>query len=212
MPKWPRSSGPVRKELGCWTDIDSTFRNLLVQKPTGLETYWQLGIGLAGGADEGANLLDVLLARRMLDTAGYVEAIRPGDSERLRHIAGIEPARKHERYRPSEIFQKPPIERLPVPARPAGGARRPRIEHQHIGDLGVELDRGQIGALADRQRLDHRKPEAGADPRNALRRLPAVQLQQVGLEGGDAFFQELVGGVGRDRDLAGAARQPLAQA
>ncbi len=155
------------------------------------------------------NHAGILLAGSVLDPGGYVEAVGPGDAQGLGDIAGIEAAGQHERHRHGEILQQVPVERLAMAARTAGGTRRPRIEHQHVGHLGVELDRRQVGALADRERLDHRQPEHRTDDGDPFRRLLAMQLQQVGLEGGDAQFQELVIGIDRDRDLAGPALHPL---
>ena len=41
-------------------------------------------------ADEGADLVGILLARRALDAGGDIDAGRAGDAQRLADIAGIE--------------------------------------------------------------------------------------------------------------------------
>src|ERR1700722_6416232 len=137
MPKCPRSSGPVRKELGCWTDIAALrSRTCAVRgRARRIAARRQLRIGRAGGTDEGANHVGILLAGGALDARGYIEAVRPGDAERLADIAGIETARKYERNAQREILQEAPIESLAETARTAGLARRPRIEHDEIGHL-----------------------------------------------------------------------------
>src|SRR6516162_8432118 len=200
MPKCPRSSGPVRKELGCWTDIAalslilrgrifcrktgvhfsgkcsisyvvafsggkpvSTFlenapyltwshflpenrcplfrkmlhilRGRIFCRKTGVHFFGkcsicpacssarhdgargvrarracELRIGRARGAHEGADLAGILLPRRALDAGGYIDAVRPRDAQCLLDIAGIKPAREHERHRQIEVLQEAPIE------------------------------------------------------------------------------------------------------
>src|SRR6516165_4345409 len=125
MPKCPRSSGPVRKELGCWTDIAAlslTLRGRIFSRKTGVHFSGkcsiypacssarhdgaqcvrarrpcELRIGRARGAHEGANLAGILLPRRALDARGHIDTVRPRDAQRLLEIAGIKPAREHER-------------------------------------------------------------------------------------------------------------------
>src|ERR1700730_1821077 len=130
MPKCPPSSGPVRKELGCWTDIDflSAIRSLARAArgcPLRIEARRHPRIGLARGPDEGADLVGILLAGGMLDPRGDVEAVRPCDAQRLGDIAGVEAARQHERYGEIEILEQVPIEGLAVTARTAALTRRP---------------------------------------------------------------------------------------
>src|SRR5947209_4314336 len=100
MPKWPRSSGPVRKELGC---CGMFMRS----------SYRRSGdVRSARGADEGADLVRVLHAGRAFDAGRHIDAASTRDAQRFRHIAGIDPARKHERNRYVEFLQKVPVEWL----------------------------------------------------------------------------------------------------
>ena len=83
------------------------------------------------------------------------------------------------------------------------GARASKISRS--ATLAYIADRRKVGALGDRQRLHHRQAETAAHDRDPLRRLVAVQLQHVGLEGVDDVAERLVVGIDRERDLAGAA-------
>ena len=84
MPKCPRSSGPVRNELGCGDGHAS--------RPSQASA----DVGCARGADEGADFVRILFARRALDAGRHIDAGRAGDAQRLGDIAGVEPARQHE--------------------------------------------------------------------------------------------------------------------
>ena len=171
----------------------------------------KLGFRLARGADEGANLLDILLARRALDAGGYIDARRAGHGQRLRDVAGIEAARQHERDAHVEALEQRPVERLAQPAGPGRLLWRARVENQAVGDRRVEPDRRQIAAIGDRQRLHYRQTETLAYRHHTFRRFVAVQLQHVGGKRGDDAGKRLVIGIDGKRDLAGAALGPLAQ-
>ena len=165
----------------------------------------------ARGAYERADLVRILVAGRALDAGGDVDAGRPGDAQRLRHVLRIEPAGKHERHRGIEVLEQVPVEALAEPARPGRIARRARVEQQAVGDLVIEPDRRKVGAFRDRQRLGHRQAEAGAHHHDAFRAFLAVQLQHVGRERLDAGGKLVVGGVDRQRDLLRPAAHALAQ-
>ena len=100
-------------------------------------------VGGARGADEGADLVRVLLAGRALDAGGDIDARRARDAQRLGHIAGVEPARQHERNARIEPLSSVQSNGCAEPARPRGVLRRARVEQQPVGDLRVELDRAR---------------------------------------------------------------------
>ena len=59
-------------------------------------------------------------------------------AQSLADVAGIEPAREHERHAGIEIFEQTPVER-PDRAHPAASpARRSRVEQQTIGDRRID--------------------------------------------------------------------------
>ena len=89
------------------------------------------------------------------------------------------------------------------------GARASKM--QPVGDLVVEPDRREVGALGDRQRLHDRQAEARAHRDHAVRRLLAVQLQHVGLQRLDDCLERRVVGVDRERDLLRAPAHALAE-
>ena len=162
-------------------------------------------------ADEGADLVGILLAGRALDAGRDIDAGRARDAQRLGDIAGIEPARQHERNTGIEILAAGPVERLAEAAGPRRLARRAGVEQQPVGDLRVETDRRR-GRPAARSAAPSSPAARSACARgDALRRLLAVQLQHVGLERLDHARRARVVGIDRQRDLAGAALHPLAE-
>src|SRR5262249_1037227 len=116
MPKCPRSSGPVRNELGCWMVMRLRsyllFERDLIRKP--VPTFRDHALSFerdlirkpvptfrdparvcrsgARGADEGADPVRILLARGTLDPGGDVDRRRPRDRQRLAHIGRVEAA------------------------------------------------------------------------------------------------------------------------
>ena len=65
-----------------------------------------------------------------------------GDAQRLGDVAGIEPARQHERHAERRDFPASVQSKvLPSPPGPRRLARRAGVEQQPVGDLGVEPDR-----------------------------------------------------------------------
>ena len=115
---------------------------------------------VARRADEGADLVGILLARRALDPGGHIDAAARGDAQGLGDIAGIETAREHERHAGIEILQQLPVERLAEAAGPRRLARCAGIEQQTIGDGGIVATAGEVGRGLDRDRLHHRQAEA----------------------------------------------------
>jgi len=102
-----------------------------------------------------------------------------------------------------------------LPSRRARGvARRERVEQQAVGDAGIGRDRREVGFGFDRQHFHDRNAEALADRGDALRRLMAVQLEHVGLQGADDLFQARIVGIHDERDCLGASltRRPRARA
>ena len=136
------------------------------------------------GADEGADLVRDpsrrARARRPEETSTAGARVMRSASATLPASSPPDSMNGTPGSRPSSSVQSNGLPRPPgrVASR---GARASKM--QPVGDLGVEPDRRKVGALADRQRLHHRQPEACAHHR---RRAPgvscAVQLQQVGLE------------------------------
>ncbi len=126
-------------------------------------------------------------------------------------LPAIEAAREHERNAEIEILQQMPIEWPAEAARPRRVARRTRIEQDAVGDIGIRPDRREIGTGRDRNRLDHRQAKARADGADAFRRLAAMKLQQVGLQGINDVVQHVIGGVDRKRHLARAPADPRAE-
>src|SRR2546429_104615 len=59
----------------------------------------------AGGGNEAADLVDILLARRALDAGGYIHSRRGGDAQRLDNVVGVEPAREHIRQDNIDMFK-----------------------------------------------------------------------------------------------------------
>ena len=136
----------------------------------------------ARGADEGADLVRVLFARRAFDARGHIDARRARDAQRLGDIAGVEPARQHERHARIDALEQRPVERRAEPARPRRVLRRAARTAAGRRPSRKARSRARSLALGDRQRLHHRQAEARAHRRHALGRLGAVQLQHVGLE------------------------------
>ena len=66
-------------------------------------------------------------------------------------IAGVEPAGQHERHAGIKVLQQVPVERLAETARPGRLARRPGVEQQAVGDLGISA-RSRRGRRAFRPR------------------------------------------------------------
>src|SRR5262249_9406114 len=152
-----------------------------------------------------------LLAGRALDAGGDIDAGRRGDTQRLYDVESVQAAREHERRAGLEILEQPPVEALAKPARPRRLELGARVEDQAIRDGIVEADRREVRALGDWQRLHHRQSETLAHHDDAFRRLPAVKLQQIGLERCDAPRKLIVAGVDRKRDLLRPATHALAE-
>ena len=130
MPKCPVSSGPDRNVLGCW----------MLMRYSRL-SHSRCGLRLPRRADEGADLVRILFARRALDAGGDIDAGRPRDRQRLGDISGIETTGKHERDARIKVFQQRPVERRAEAARPRRLARRARIEQKPVGDARIGRDR-----------------------------------------------------------------------
>ena len=188
MPKCPRSSGPLRKELGRLR-IHRTINSSLD----------------ARGADEGADHLGILDAGRALHAGGNIDAAGAGDANGLRDIAGMKPARDHERQFEIEIFQHMPVEHRAEPAGTGGILRRAGIEQDAIGNRGIAGQRREIGCGLDRDRLHDRQSEFLLDVAQPRHGFLAVQLQHVRLQRLDDIGERRVVGIDGQRDLGGAA-------
>ena len=157
------------------------------------------GGGVAGRANEGADLIRVFLSRSALDARGHIDGRRPGDAQSFADIAGIEPAGQHEWQAGIEIFQKPPVER---PAETAGAGRFARclgVEQEAVGDRNVGRRRGNITPHRDRDRLHDRQAEAFFEGGDAGGRLLAVKLQQVRPQGFHHRLEQRIVGIDRER-------------
>src|SRR5215469_1669743 len=135
MPKWPRSSGPVRNELSCCTVMGTV--------PLGRRVDIAR-LRHARCADESADLVRILHPRCTLYAGGYIDARDAGDAQSLADIVGIEAAGQHEGHARFDILQKTPIEGVTEPTWAGGVARRARIEQQPIGHRGVGSDAREI--------------------------------------------------------------------
>ena len=60
-------------------------------------------------------------------------------------------------------------------------------------------------------RLHDREAETGADRRDPFRRLAAMQLQQLRIEGGDRRRERRIAGIDRQQNLAGPSRGMAAE-
>ena len=83
------------------------------------------------------------------------------------------------------------------------------VEHQPIGDAEIAPGRVEIGFLGDRQRLHRRLAEARLDRLHPLRRLLAVQLQQIERRPGQEPRQKIIVGIDQHADLGDAGRYAL---
>src|SRR4051812_42874660 len=106
MPKWPRSSGPVRNEFGCCSAVMSGSRRHIGDRAR--QACTRLVVLLAFGwnrwfvrkatrsAHEGPDFFNVLVARGALDARGHIDRGRARNPQRLGDVAGIEAAGEHE--------------------------------------------------------------------------------------------------------------------
>ena len=94
-------------------------------------------------------------------------------------LSGVEPARQQPRDFWREIARQAPVERPAVAARQHGVLRRLGVDQQPVGDALVVARAGEVRRLGDADRLHRRQAEGLLDRRHALRRLAAMQLQQV---------------------------------
>src|SRR5262249_4799196 len=95
-PKWPRSSGPVRNELGCATFIGGSQSGDRCRRS-------------ARRANEIADLAEILFAGRTFDPRRDVHAGRAGDAQSFGDVVRIEPAGEHVGNRKIKLFQQMPV-------------------------------------------------------------------------------------------------------
>src|SRR5262249_56643898 len=148
MPKWPRSSGPVRNELSCCTAMGTVPLRRRVDIAR---------LRHARCADESADLVRILHARCTLYAGGYIDARGAGDAESIADIVGIEAARQHEGHARIDILQKTPIESVTEPTRAGGVAWRVRIEQQTVGHRRVGGNAFKIVLNGNRHGLHYRQ-------------------------------------------------------
>src|SRR5882724_13174123 len=140
MPKCPRSSGPLRKELGnaelivafrhgrarpghprlacfefqqTWmpgTSPGMTTLNGLPRSSTARAGRNRILLSHARGANKGADQLGILDAGRPLHAGVNINAAGARDANGLRDIRRIEAARNHERQLEVELLKHMPVE------------------------------------------------------------------------------------------------------
>ena len=185
MPKCPRSSGPVRKELGFCTVIAlATFScadSLAAFRAARINALILSGSFSPGARStpEETSTPGACVIRRASPT---LPASSPPDS-----MNGT----------PGEIFQKMPIECLTEAARPGGLAWRARIKDQTIGNRIDAIGQGRH--RFNRQCLHHRQTERLLESDDTLRGLLAVKLQHIRIQRVDAGFEPLIVGIDRQR-------------
>src|SRR5262249_1519643 len=173
MPKWPRSSGPVRNELSCCTVMGTV--------PLGRRVDIAR-LGHARCADESENLVRILHARSTLYAGGYIDAGGAGDAQSLADIVGIEAAGQHEGHARIDILQQTPIDSVTEPTWAGGVARRARIKQQPIGHRGVSGDAVEITLNCNRHGLHYRQAECRTERLDAIGGFGPVQLQHIWLQ------------------------------
>ena len=153
----------------------------------------------------------VFVARAALDAGGNIDAGSTGDAQGFADVAGIEPAREHERHTGIEILQKAPFERFAEAARPRRFARRPRIKQQSIRDRDIVRDQRKIAFPLDRDRFHDRQAKPPPKRSNTRRRLLAVKLQQIRLQRRNDRIKQRIVGIDGERDFLRAAAHARAE-
>ena len=121
------------------------------------------GVERAGEVEELPDLVRILLSGPALDPGRHVDGGRAAQRDRRFQVGDRQAAREQPGPRQSKALEQAPVERQAVAAGQASGfLRRSRIEQDHVGDLGMSRNGGQILRLGHRQRLDH--DPAGARP------------------------------------------------
>ena len=126
-------------------------------------------------------------------------------------LSGAQPARQRPGLAELETLRAARQSKLrPLPPGKRRPARRLGVEQQQVGDVGVLGERGQIGRLLDARGLHHPAAGAEADRRYPLRRLVAVQLEDVERDVAQAGLELGVAGVDEQADGCGPAARPAA--
>src|SRR6266851_5948512 len=189
MPKWPRSSGPPRKVFGtcivyplakrrCTTETRRARRKKVILPPCPPCLRGELK--RASGGEEGENLVRILHSGTALDAGGNIDRRRTGNTDRLgQHLCG-QTAGQHPWAAPRPIRDQPPVESQTVaPRQSIRLARRLRVEQQQIRDIFIARGAEHVLRPSNRNRLHYRQAKSGPNLANALRRLAAVELQDV---------------------------------
>src|SRR3954454_18312129 len=155
IPKWPVSSGPVRKEFGFsgLTKVSSRGRLLAARACRGKRAH---------RGDEGGDAGRVLHPGGALDTGGDIDAARARRGQRVADIARVEAARQHPRPISGEASQNRPVERLTVAAGQHGLGRRLRVEKERVRDARISLALGEVGDRSNTDRLHDGNAKAGS--------------------------------------------------
>ena len=125
--------------------------------------------GLPRRADEGADLVGILLARRALNSGGHIDAGRFGNPQSFADIAGVEPPDSMKGTPSARFSEKPPIESLTETARPGGIFRRARIEQNAVGHRNIVRGESEVAFLGDRNGFHRGQAETLLERRDARR-------------------------------------------
>src|SRR5713226_1649796 len=178
MPKWPRSSGPPRKVFG--TCISHTSRAAKCTTETWRARRKAGVLECSGGGEEGADFVDILLPGAVLDAGGNIDRYRTGNTDRLGQHLGGQAAGQHPWAAPRPIRDQPPVESQTVaPRQSIRLARRLRVEQQQIRDIFIARGAEHVLRPGNRNRLHYRQVKSEPNLANPLRRLAAVELQDV---------------------------------
>ena len=171
-----------------------------------LATQFIASIGGPRGANEGAILSGSFTPGALSTPDETSTPPARGDAHRLRDIAGIEPAREHER--------KPRSRSSSSASRTAGRGRRDgwrpsaRGHRTGCGRRPRHSRRSARSALVSTASPSSPATRIALDVAQCARGLLAVQLQHVGLQRLDDMLERLVVGVDRERHLARTALHP----
>ncbi len=118
-------------------------------------------------------------------------AVRPPDSAKCRRLR--------------QRRERAPIEGQAVAAGKGSGGIGLGIEQDHVGDVPEAVGLGGVLGRGNGDRLDQVHAEAALDVRQALRRLAAVKLQQVGRGDGQHLLDQRIVGIDQHRHRGDAS-------
>ena len=133
------SSGPVRKEFGCWT---------VMRKLINAHHRDRVAMRASRGTNEVADLVGMFFTRSAFDSGRDIDAGR-GGSQGFVDIAGSSPPDSMTETSGSRFLRSRPVERLTQTAWPGRVVRRPRIKQNAVGDGGIDFSRGEVASGRD---------------------------------------------------------------